>query len=163
MLLKTDLHSRAMLKAVLLVTVLICGCSPATHNDPFTQEVTDKQGTNRLVLNYTPVGLALFGSRRYEFKSLVWQTKTSSNWGDKIIISKAAFQGTGPKERWISRIDSFDPASGIATIRVAEADSPINSKNILYVYSWREWSLLTNGEIQLLRICTNPFEQFQEK
>lgn len=78
------------------------------------------------------------------------------------MISKAAFQETSATERWINGIDSFDPASGIAIIRVAEADAPMGSKVINYAYSWREWNLLTNSEVRLLRVCEHPFEKYQK-
>lgn len=146
----------------LIVAVLVCGCGPTSRRNPFSQEVTHTNGTDRLLLNYERVGPRLLSSQDFEFISLVWQTKTSSNWVTKITISNAAFQGTNRTERWISGIDSFDPTSGVAIIRVAEADAPLNSKTINYVYSWREWNLLTNGEVRLLSICKTPFEKYQQ-
>ncbi|MGI8481198.1 MAG: hypothetical protein ACR2MF_03920 [Chthoniobacterales bacterium] len=149
-----------MRNLILIVVMLLCGCGPATRPNPFSQEVIAGQGTERLLLNYDRTRQALFSSENYEFRCLAWQTKASSNWSDKLVISKAAFQGTYPKERWVTGIDSFNPAKGVAIIRVAEADAPVNSKTINYIYSWREWNLLTNGEVRLLRICKTPFEKY---
>jgi len=54
----------------------------------------------------------------------------------------------------------LDATKGTAIIKIAEGDVPEGSPSIRYVYSWREWSLLTNGEIRLIRTCADPFEKY---
>jgi hypothetical protein len=45
-------------------------------------------------------------------------------------------------------------------IKVAEGDAPTNAKSVSYAYPWRKWNLLTNAEIRLIRVCTDPFERY---
>jgi hypothetical protein len=77
------------------------------------------------------------------------------------------FQGKSTRERHITGIHSFDPKTGNAIIRVSEASGPRTNISatamtiaVDYVSSWREWNLLTNQEIRLLRICRRGLEPY---
>jgi hypothetical protein len=145
-----------------MLALLLCGCSPSSYRSPFSQEIVDKANANRLLLEYTQSGLIRFGSPKYEFDSLSWQTNNGSEWVNRVVLTRAEFQGIGHRDRWINGIYGINPTNSIAIIRVAEADAPANSRIIHYVYSWREWNLVTNGEVRLLRSCANPFETYQK-
>lgn len=103
---------------------------------------------------------SLRSRRSFDFDSLVWQTNGEGSWHDYIVISEAAFQGASPRTRWVSQIHSLDAAKGTAIIKVAEGDVPAGSPSIRYTYSWREWSLLTNCEVRVIRVCADPFEEY---
>jgi hypothetical protein len=63
----------------------------------------------------------------------------------------------------VSDINSLNASSGTAIIQVCEDSAPVTKGNTVYidcVYSWREWNLLTNGEVRLLRVCKEPFEKY---
>src|SRR5262245_37864692 len=93
--------------------------SPPTN--PFSKEVTDESGTNRLALIYVSVGQ---GPRpnieRFDFHSLVWRTKSGTDWIDRIVITKADFEAGAVHGRCIRELESFNPDTGIAIIKVAE-------------------------------------------
>ena len=138
---------------------LCCGCNPS-----FTrQEVADTTGSNRLALvdrRVVSVNDALHRRSGYEFDSLVWRTNNGTAWRNHIVISRSAFQGSSTHRRWVTEIHSFNTTNGTAVIKVAEADVPEGSVDIQYNYSWREWSLLRNREVRLIRNCTTPSEGF---
>lgn len=144
----------------MMACLSLCGCGPSTENNPFSQELTDKSGTNRLALLYVPVGFRIGREGHYEFHSLVLNTKVGSKWMKRLSISRTAFQAGTSRRRWVSEIASFDAGTGIAIIKVAEADAPMNAASISYAYSWREWNLFSNEEVRLLRICEDPLERY---
>lgn len=158
---KEELVMRLALTALCL---LICGCDLRVPKKVTKQEVTDPGGGNRLVLIYEDVSSLpdrFRGRRSSNFDSLVWRTNASGKWQDHVIISQAAFQTGSPRTRWVSQIHSLDATKATATIMVAEGDAPAGSPTVNYIYSWREWSLLTNGEIRVVRVCNSPFETYE--
>ena len=150
-----------MRQITLIIVLLICGCNSQPRN-PFSAEITDQTGTNRLALVYVPVGPGrLPVEQAYEFHSLVWKTKTGRQWSDHRVITKDQFQAGSSRDRWVSEIYRLDSASGNSIIKVAEVFS--TNGGTTCVYSWREWNLSTNAEVRLLRICKEPFEPFTGK
>ena len=152
---------RAVLPIALL---LLCGCDFSQPANPFSREVTDKSGTNRLALIYVSAGAGPgFNSESFDFHSLAWRTKSDTNWSDRIVITKTDFEAGSSRRRWVSDIHSLDPGTGTAVIKVAE-DSPPQTNGTTVsttcVYSWREWSLTSNAEVRVLRVCAEPFEPF---
>jgi hypothetical protein len=149
---------RALIPALCLA---ICGCSSR-----ITQEdVKDVTGNNRLMRIDKKSGSffdMLRGVQSFNFDSLVWQTNAGGQWYDHAVISQRDFQGSSPRLRWVSQIHSLDATKGTAIIKVAEGNVPEGSPSILYTYSWREWSMLTNGEVRLIRNCATPFEDFEQ-
>jgi hypothetical protein len=145
-----------------VLCILLCGCGSGSK--PVTQEVvTDSTGSNRLARidrECSSLLDSLQRRRSFDFDSLVWRTNAGGSWHDHIVISEAAFQAGSPRTRWVSELDSLDAAKGTAIIKVGEGDVPTNSPSIRYIYSWREWSLLTNGEVRLIRTCADPFEKY---
>ena len=142
-----------------MLCLLLFGCgSRVTH-----EQVTDPTGSNQLLRVDRKVGsiLDLIQSRQsFDFDSLVWRTNAGGIWYDHVVISQAAFQGGSPRRRWVSEIHSLD-GNGTAIIKVAEGNVTEGSPNIRYIYTWREWNLLTNGELRVLRVCADPFEKYQ--
>ena len=148
--------------AVLIPCLFLCGCGSGSKRVT-QEEVADSTGGNRLARvdrERSSLMDSLQGRRSFDFDSLVWRTNAGGSWHDHIVVSEAAFQAGSPRERWVSQIHSLDAAKGTAIIKVAEGDAPIGSPSIRYVYSWREWSLLTNGEVRLIRTCADPFEKY---
>lgn len=150
--------SRSTLTLFLFLCFALCGCdSTVTRSD-----ITDASGNNRLAQIDRKIGSVtdwLWNRQGYDFDSLVWRTNAGGNWHDRLTISKRDFQGTNSHRRWVSEIHSIDPTNGTAVIKVAEGDAPEGSSRVHYVYSWREWSLLTNAEVRVIRICADPFEK----
>lgn len=103
---------------------------------------------------------ALQRRQSFDFDSLVWRTNAGGAWHDHVVISQTAFQAGSPRRRWVSQIHSLDATNGTAIIKVAEGDVPEGSPSIRFIYSWREWSLRTNGEVRLIRVCADPFEKY---
>ena len=75
------------------------------------------------------------------------------------MITKADFEATSPKGPWVSDIYSIDAHTGIGIIQVAEVNPPTNGAAAC-VYSWREWSLSSNAEVRVLRVCKKASEPF---
>jgi hypothetical protein len=146
---------------VLVLCLLLCGCGGSKR---VTQEqVTDSTGSNRLARvdrERSSLLDTLRSRRSFDFDSLVWLTLEGGSWHEHIAISEAAFQAESPRTRWVSQLHSLDAARGTAIIKVAEGDVPAGSPSIRYIYSWREWSLLTNGEVRMIRVCADPFEEY---
>lgn len=154
-------------RALLFITWLsLCGCGPAVRIGSLEtkREVISSDGTNLLSLVDVVVGKALVGSEvDYDFHSLVWKARIGTNLVNRCIISRAAFQASRPRDRWVSDIHSLNSIDGTAIIKVAEESPPVtNGKTVISdtIYSWREWSLLTNGEVRVLRVCKEPFEKY---
>jgi hypothetical protein len=142
-----------------VLCLLICGCNSKVAK----QTVVDSAGANRLVLNDRRVWSltdAIRNEQGYDFDSLVWQTNAAGKWADRVTISEKSFQGSSSRTRWVSQIHSLNPTNGTAIIKVAEGDVSAGSGTIQYIYSWREWSLLTNGEARFVRRCSQPFEPY---
>ena len=149
-----------MRTAIPILCFLLCGCGSQRVTK---EEVSDSTGSNRLARvdrEVTSVLDALQRRQSFDFDSLVWRTNAGGVWHDYTVISEAAFQAGSPRRRWVSQIHSLDAAKGTAIIKVAEGDVPEGSASIRFIYSWREWSLLTNGEVRLIRICADPFEKY---
>jgi len=106
------------------------------------------------MMRYVAVG------RGYDFDALIWRTRDAGNWKQRLIITQDDFERGSKRRRWVSEIHSFDTVSGHAIIKVAEGDAPKTATTVHYGYSWREWSLLTNGEVRLIRTCADPFEKY---
>lgn len=157
----------ATMRALLFIVCLpLCGCGPAVPVGSLEtkREVASSDGTNLLSLVDVVVGKALVGSEvDYDFHSLVWKARIGTNLVNRCIISKTAFQAGRPRIRGVSDIHSLDSIDGTAIIKVAEDSPPVtNGTTVSWntVYSWREWSLLTNGEVRVLRVCKEPFEKY---
>lgn len=120
-------------------------------------QATDDTGKHRLLLKYTEQP-GRDESIGYDFHSLVWETLDGSAWVQESVITRDEFQAGTDHQRWISEIDSLDPETGHAILKVAEGDNPMNARRIQISYSWREWDLRTNKEVRVIRAIANPFE-----
>jgi hypothetical protein len=150
-----------MCRVVSIACLVLCGCDFSQPANPVSREIIDKSGTNRLALNYVPVG-----DKSWAFHSLAWRIKAGGTWTNRLVITKSEFEGGSQRNRWVSDIQSLDPSTGNAVIKVAEIGLPQTNGNSIWtpcVYSWREWNLTTNGEIRVLRVCKEPFEPFTGK
>ena len=148
---------------VLTLCIVLCGCGIRRVTQ---EEISDTTGSNRLARVDQDVSSLmdrLHGERGFNFDSLVWRTNAGGVWRDHIVISEAAFQAGSSRRRWVSQINSLDASNGRAIIKVAEESAPQTSGgrvSFRVIYSWREWNLLTNGEVRMIRICANPFEKY---
>lgn len=100
------------------------------------------------------------GGTGYDFDSLVWESKDGDAWREQAVITHQQFETGTDRRRWVSELHSFDPSTGNAIIKVGEGDAPKDSIRVRSVYSWREWSVRTNGEVRFIRICKDPFEKY---
>jgi hypothetical protein len=135
--------------AALLLFCLFCGGDPES---PKERKVLDLSGSNLLALRPSAMG----------YPSIIWRTNDGTAWRDKRVISPTAFQGAYFRTRCVCDIYSFDGAKGTAIIKVAEELPDAESTNgaLPMVYSWREWNLVYNGEVKVLRICKDPYEPY---
>jgi hypothetical protein len=86
----------------------------------------------------------------YDFHSLVWDVNDGLTWQRKATITQADLEQDGTR-RWVSDLHSLDARYGSAFIKVAEGDWRVT-------YSWREWDLLSNKEIRMIKVCECPFD-----
>lgn len=145
---------------ILSAILLMVGCDSRRKREGLNDVVVDSTGRHEVVLERIRAEITPGQFFGYEFKSLVWRVKQDGKWTEKTSITRGDFQLGSKFRRAIVEVHDFDPATGIAIVKVAEADAPAESKRIRFVYSWREWSLLTNAEIRLLRTCGDPFEKY---
>jgi hypothetical protein len=151
---------RIRLKFLFLFTIAIFGCKQ--KGVKVTETVNDTGGSERLALkkwevtHYTEPDVT-----EYYAHSLVWQVFKGGSWKDFKTIKQADFQRGSIHERWISHLHSFDAKSGTAVLKIGEADAPPNAAHISIIYSWRKWDLKSNAELEMIRVCSGPFEPFE--
>lgn len=128
-------------------------------------EITDAAGTNRLVLRTAerPLPNPRPGVRAYDFHALIWEIKDGDNWSEKFIITRVDFEKGVGRRRWIAELHSFDSTTGHAVVRIGEEQPPKADGSVRVEYSWREWDLLTNRQVQVLWVCKSPFETLEGK
>ena len=117
--------------------------------------MTDKSGCHRLTLHFAAE--ATGGN----FHSLTWAVSDGSSWSERVVITREAFQPPSRHRRWIADLYSFDPETRRAIIQIAEGDSPVGTPEVHYTYSWRDWNLELNHEVQLLSVCKSPFDPYE--
>src|SRR5580765_660014 len=100
---------------------------------------TITEGHDRLTLHY----------EKGHFRALVWSSEHQRNWQCRAIITHADFQHGSKRERWITELHTFEPETGRAILKVGE-HVPLGCGRSWAVYSWREWDLTANREIQWL-------------
>src|SRR5215510_1450243 len=134
------------------------GCKRTTAHDPFSMTVFDESHNHKLALVYRAIGRGPEPkSTAFEFESLVWLSKDGLNWTNRAVITKADFNDGSFEERWISEIHSVNPGSATAIIKVAQLPKSQDPDRRV-TYSWREWDLISNREVRVLKICNDPFE-----
>jgi hypothetical protein len=115
--------------------------------------ITIIEGHDRLTLQY----------EGGHFRALVWSSEDDRDWRCRVVITHSDFQRGAARERWIANLHSFDPAAGRAIIGVGEMHALPYKADPAFrrcIYSWREWDLLANCELRLLRLCEDPFEEY---
>jgi len=95
------------------------------------------------------------------FRALVWSSEVGREWRLRAVITHADFKAGSDHERWISGLHSFDPATGLAIIKVGQT-IPLHKTFSKCDYSWREWDLSNNRELRLLRMCEDPSEEYSD-
>ena len=144
-----------------LMALMLVGCRKESVE--LQREIADATGTNRLALYATVGRSSLSRFTDCDFHSLVWREQVGTNWTARRTIDQVTFQIGSTRHRWVNDIASFDGVNGVAVIKVGEESPPIATSTSIVlnvVYSWREWSMLTNMELRLLRICKDPFEKY---
>ena len=144
--------------APLIMLLVVCGCDQGRSGTGKNQTI--RNGIDRLVLKYVPTPVLPNGGSGYDFDSLVLERQDGDLWSEHAVITQQQFEAGTDRRRWVSELDSFDPSTSNAIIKVAEGNASKDSEIVSYVYSWREWSLRTNGEVRFIRVCIDPFEKF---
>ena len=123
-------------------------------------EVIHPGGDHRLVLRFVEEPLpGRPRHRAYNFHSLLWLARTGDAWTERVRITPEAFEQDAHR-RWPIAVHSIDPAAGTAILNVGEEHPPDASGFCDVRYSWREWDLIANRQVRLLRTCADPFERF---
>ena len=148
--------------ALFMLALCICGCDLGTGGGSPPTEVI-RSGKHRLTMKYVPAGPIPGGGNGFDFHSLIWETENGDFWSNRVVITEQQFQAGSTRARWVSDLDSFDPKSGNAIIKVAEGNAPTNATNrsVHFIYSWREWNLLTNREVRFIKTCRDPFDKLE--
>ncbi len=98
------------------------------------------------------------------FRALIWSSEHGREWSCRAVITQTDFQRGNERERWVNELHSFDPVNGTAIIKVGEMEVPEDKGGTggfrRCTYSWREWDLLSNCELRVLRVCEDPFEEY---
>lgn len=118
---------------------------------------TVTEGQDRLTLQYD----------EGNFQALVWSFEHEGEWSCRAVITQADFERGSERERWVCELHSFDPAIGHAIIKVGEMEVPQDKAGPngfrRCIHSWRKWDLLANRELELLRTCKDPFEEYENQ
>jgi len=141
----------------LIAILFLCGCDFSSRGSDPTQVI--RSGKDRLTMKFIPSPIQ-GGGMGHDFDSLIWETQDGDQWREHAIITRKQFEAGTDRERWVAHLHSFDPKTGNAILQVAEGDAPEGATTINFIYSWREWNLLTNGQVQFLRVCNDPFEKY---
>lgn len=149
------MYSKSAKWLICFLIFLLAGCTDKIID---SETIEHTNGTDRLVLR--DIESRISEGTAYDFHALVWERSDGQSWSAVVEIDAEEFQGGSRHLRWISEIESLDPNTGHAVIKVAEGDAPEGSKSVSYVYSWREWDLLENKEVRVLRTVQDPFEAF---
>lgn len=145
--------------------LLLSGCDPQMPRDPFSKELMDESGLQKLCLIYSSVPSPADTNvlEHFHFESLAWKSKNGSNWINKFTISREQFENGIPRVVLVSDIARFDPKSGNATIKVGLGNATTNGSTIRedITYSWCEWNTQSNHEVRVIRVCKDPFEPLE--
>ena len=116
--------------------------------------ITSSDGHDRLSLQY----------EEGYFRALIWSSEHGRDWRSRAVITQTDFQRGFDRERWVAELHSFNPSKGTAIVKVGEMEVPQHKAGPggfrRCVYSWREWDLLVNREIRMIRVCEDPFEAY---
>lgn len=143
-----------MRAALLLLCLILCSCG--LGHSRVGEPQTIQSGKDRLTLRWAPSEIA----GGFDFDAVIWETKEGEMWKQRATMTQEEFELGTDRARWVDELHSFDPESGDAIIKVVEGDAPKGSDNVSYVYSWREWNILTNGQVRMIRVCEDPFEKY---
>jgi hypothetical protein len=135
-----------------------------TNITPFC-EVMDAAGTNRLVLLLVerPLPNPRPERKAYDFHSLVWEAQHGESWSETLVITRLDFEKGAERRRWVNKLHNFDSVKGRAVVRVGEEQPREADGSMQVEYSWREWDLVNNRQLQVLRVCNSPFEEVDGK
>lgn len=120
------------------------------------QECYDATGSHRVLLRYVRDPDSRW--QGMNFFSISWEHKSGDLWSVKSWISEPSFRDASGHQMWVVEIHEFSRVTGIARIMVGEL-LPISSGGAWAGYSWRDWDLVENVQMQKLRTC-NPGEPF---
>lgn len=147
---------------IILLLLILCllGCDSRHTKAGLDDVVLDDSGNHKLVVER--IRSQSPGGQGYgiDWTALVWMVKQGGEWTEKRRITQDDFQSGSNRRRWIVEVDRFDPDAGTAIVKIAEGDAPFDAERVRYNYSWREWNLLTNGEIRVIRVCKDTLEKF---
>ena len=103
-----------------------------------------KGGKHRLTVHFTGEG------NGGNFHSVIWDVLDGTGWRNHLTITHDEFQPPSKHRRWVRDVQRFNPETGRALIQVAEGDVAHGDRSVHYWFSWREWDLIRNEEVQPL-------------
>jgi hypothetical protein len=135
-----------------------------------SQEWCDFSGNHRILLRdiqYPPNNDGGFGSH---FHSITWECMEDA-WNVRASIMEPEFRMGSGHRMWICELHSFSPITGLAIIRVGEEHpipiAPQKNTDVVYasrvVYTWRQWDLIDNVQMNVIRTCdpnNDPLEDY---
>lgn len=116
-------------------------------------EAVNDTSTDRLrlrLLEQRPIPPAL---RDWDFHSIVWETRENDQWREQVQIAKRDIQRNFEGEAWITTIHSFNPHQGRAVLMIAHEGVMNQDGQMNVEFTWREWDLNDNKEIQTIAKC----------
>jgi hypothetical protein len=142
-----------------LLGLLLVGCGPSDPAVLSFDEVLGPDGGDRLQLRFVEVpSHDDVKVQAFDFHSLVWEVRDGDAWVERAVITAADFQRGAAERRSVSALHSWDPVRGVAVLQVGEEQRP-DARGVVQVqYTWREWDVVHNHEVRVLRVCQTPFE-----
>jgi hypothetical protein len=142
-----------------LFGLLLAGCGSADPAVSTFDEVAGPDGADRLVLRF--VAVPTDGETHveaFDFHSVAWEVRDGDAWAARLVITADEFQRGAGDRRSVSALHSLDPARGLAVLQVGQEQPPDARGRVSVQYSWREWDLVNNREVRVIRVCQTPFE-----
>jgi len=148
-----------------LASWLLCASIPSLFDDKIVIEtkVSDQSSKNRLLLRFSERDVSENKNEQIiarDFHSLVWETNDGTKWLQKKVISKVDF---AEEESWVRDLHSFDSSTGRAILKAAEMSKPDETNSRKCIYSWREWDIINNKQVRMIRVCKDPFEPYEKR
>ncbi len=125
------------------------------------QECYDAKQSHRVLLRY--IGDPNDEHQGMDFFSISLEKLVDETWKLLRWISEPSFRDNAGNQMWVVEVHEFSVITGIARIKVGELH-PTPSGGASAEYSWRDWDLFDNVQMQMIKICSSfePFDGYQD-